>query len=98
MKQESKPPEEIDTIEIELNVINELIGDNIIVIIHQNGTSIMMDDTIEDRTEEQLKQFYRIYVATKPSFVLQFFLILEIWMTIIWESLENFYASIFNKP
>ena len=98
MKQESKPPEEIDPVEIEINVINELIGQNIIVIIHQNGISIMMDETIEDRSKEQLKQFSRLYVATNPSFVLRFFLILEVWMLLIWESLEDFYDSIFKKP
>lgn len=98
MSEESKPPESTDPIEIEVNVINDLIGDNIILIIHQNGISIMMDETKEDRSEEQLKQFSRVYVATHPSFVLRFFLILEIWLLLIWESLVEFYESIFKKP
>ena len=98
MSEESKPPESINPVEIEVNVINDLIGDNIILIIHQNGISIMMDETKEDRSEEQLKQFSRVYVATHPSFVLRFFLILEIWLLLIWESLVEFYESIFKKP
>ena len=98
MSKESKPPESINPIEIEINSINELIGENIILIIHQNGISIMMDETIEDRSDEQIKHFSRMYVATNPSFVLRFFLVLEIWLLLIWESLEEFYASIFKKP
>ncbi len=96
MKEESKPPE-VDP-EVDVNVINDLIGDNIILIIHQNGISIMMDDTITDRSDEQLKNFSRLYVATHPSLVLRFFMTLEIWMLLIWESLEEFYISIFKKP
>ena len=94
---ESQEPE-IDKTEIEINIISELIGDNIILIIHQNGVSIMMDEEVENRSEEQLKYFSRLYVvATNPSFVLRFFLIIEVWLLLLWEKLEDFYTSI-KKP
>jgi hypothetical protein len=93
MSGDSKPPEEIDPIETEINLINELIGENIIIVLHQNGMTIMMDEDIEYRAEEQLKMFSRLYVAANPSFVLRLFLMLEVGMLFAWEYLEDF----FNK-
>mgnify|MGYP001334927770 CR=1 FL=1 len=98
MNEDSKPPEEIDPIEVEVNLIQDLIGDNIIVVIHQNGMTIMMDEDIEDRTDEQMKMFSRLYVAAKPSFVLRFFLILEVGILLAWEYLEDLYKSLVKKP
>ena len=98
MSEDSKPPEEIDPIEAEINLIQELIGENIIVVLHQNGMTIMMDEDIEDRADEQLKMFSRLYVAANPSFVLRFFLVLEVGMLLAWEYLEDLYNSIIKKP
>tara|TARA_A100001388_G_C28547839_1_gene393415 strand:+ start:364 stop:675 length:312 start_codon:yes stop_codon:yes gene_type:complete len=98
MSEDSKPPEDIDPIEIEINLIQELIGENIIVVLHQNGMTVMMDDDIEDRTDEQMKMFSRLYVAANPSFVLRFFLMIEVGMLLVWEYLEDFYKSIVKKP
>ena len=98
MSEDSKPPEEIDPIEIEVNLINELIGENIIVVLHQNGMTIMMDEDIEDRTTEQMKMFSRLYVAANPSFVLRIFLIIEVFFLLVWDTLEDFYNSKIKKP
>ena len=88
---------EIDPIEIEINLLNELIEDNIIIVIHRNGMSIMMNEDKEDRTQDQMKLFSRLYVAANPSFVLRFFLILELGMLFVWESLEDFYTRYIKK-
>tara|TARA_B100001287_G_scaffold268660_1_gene265199 strand:+ start:410 stop:703 length:294 start_codon:yes stop_codon:yes gene_type:complete len=93
MSEDSKPPEEIDPVEIEVNVIQELIGNNIIIVLHQNGMSVMMDEDIDDREDEQLKMFSRMYVAANPSFVLRLFLIIEVSMLVAWEYLEYFYKT-----
>lgn len=98
MNEDSKPPEEIDPIEVEINLIQELIEDNIIIVIHRNGMSIMMNDDEEDRSDEQLRLFSRLYVASNPSFVLRSFLILEVYMLLAWDYLEDFYKSIVKKP
>ena len=98
MNEDSKPPEQIDPIEIEVNLLQELIGENIIVVLHQNGMTVMMDEDVEVRTDEQLRMLSRIYVAANPSFVLRLFLILEVSMLLAWEYLEDFYKSIFKKP
>jgi hypothetical protein len=95
---ESKPPEQIDPIEIEINLIQELIGENIIIILHKNGMSVMMDEEIEEREIEQVKMLSRIYAVTDPSFVLQLILMLEIWMLHIWADLEDWYRKFFLKP
>lgn len=97
MSEDSKTSEEIDPIEVEINLINELIGENIIVVLHQNGMTVMMDEDIEERTKEQMRMFSRLYVATKPSFVLRFFLILEIGMLVVWEYLEDFYTKYIKR-
>ena len=88
---------EIDPIEIEVNLLHELIEDNIIIIIHRNGMSIMMNEDEEDRTEEQMRLFSRLYVAANPSFVLRFFLILEVFLLLVWETLSDFYDSKIKK-
>jgi hypothetical protein len=88
---------EIDPIEIEINLLNELIEDNIIIVIHRNGMSIMMNEDKEERTQEQMRLFSRLYVASNPSFVLRFFLILEVGMLLISEYLEDFYNSKIKK-
>ena len=88
---------EIDPIEIEINLLNELIEDNIIIVIHRNGMSIMMNEDKEERTQEQMRLFSRLYVASNPSFVLRFFLILEVGMLFISEYLEDFYNSKIKK-
>lgn len=89
---------EIDPIEIEINLLNELIEDNIIIVIHRNGMSIMMNEDKEDRTQEQMKLFSRLYVASNPSFVLRFFLILEVFLLLVWETLADLYESKIKKP
>tara|TARA_B100000073_G_C23436938_1_gene453710 strand:- start:72 stop:362 length:291 start_codon:yes stop_codon:yes gene_type:complete len=91
MSDNNNAPEEIDPIEIEVNLINELIEDNIVIIIHQNGMSIMMNDDVDNRSNEQMKLFSRLYVASKPSFVLRLFLILEVTLLLVWESMEDLY-------
>ena len=88
---------EIDPIEIEVNLLQELIEDNIIIVIHRNGMSIIMDEDEEDRTEEQLRLFSRLYVAANPSFVLRFFLILEVFLLLVWETLAHIYESKIKK-
>jgi len=89
---------EVDPIEVEMGLIQELIGENIVIVLHQNGMTIMMDEGIEYRSDEQLKMFSRLYVAANPSFVLRLFLIMEVWLLLVWETLEDFYNSRFNKP
>jgi hypothetical protein len=89
---------EPDPIEIEINLLKDLVEDNIIIVIHRNGMSIMMNDDEEDRSDEQLKLFSRLYVASNPSFVLRLFLILEVNMLLAWDYLEDLYKSIVNKP
>jgi hypothetical protein len=89
---------ESDPIEIEINLLKDLVEDNIIIVIHRNGMSIMMNDDEEDRSDEQLKLFSRLYVASNPSFVLRLFLILEVNMLLAWDYLEDLYKSIVNKP
>ena len=84
--------------EVEVELLQELIGENIVIVIHQNGMTILMDEDIEDRSDEQLKMFGRLYVAAKPSFVLRFFLMLEVWLLLVGETLEDFYNSWFNNP
>jgi hypothetical protein len=95
--EDSQPPEPIDPIEIELNLIQELVGDNIVLIIHKNGMTIMMDEDIEERTEEQTTMFSRIYVATRPSVVLTIFLTIEIWMLSISDFLDSMYEKYIKK-
>ncbi len=89
---------EIDPIEIEINLLNELIEDNIIIVIHRNGMSIMMNEDKEERTQEQMRLFSRLYVASNPSFVLRFFLILEVFLLLVWETLSDFYETKIKKP
>ena len=88
---DNNTPPEIDPIEIEINLINELIENNIVIIIHQNGMSIMMNDDVDNRSNEQMKLFSRLYVASNPSFVLRFFLLLEVTLLLVWESMEDLY-------
>lgn len=95
-KESDKEPE-IDPIEIEINLLNELVEDNIILVIHRNGMSILINEDEEDRSEEQMKLFSRLYVAAHPSFVLRFFLILEIGMLFVWETLADLYESKIKK-
>lgn len=95
--EDSQPPEPIDPIEIESNLIQELVGDNIVLIIHKNGMTIMMDEDIEERTEEQTTMFSRIYVATRPSVVLTIFLTIEIWMLSISDFLDSMYEKYIKK-
>ena len=97
MTEDSKSPEEIDPIEVEINLINDLIGENIIVVLHQNGMTVMMDEDIEDRTNEQMRMFSRLYVAANPSFVLRFFLMIEVGMLLVWEYLEDFYTKYIKR-
>ena len=97
MTEDSKSPEEIDPIEVEINLINDLIGENIIVVLHQNGMTVMMDEDIEDRTNEQMRMFSRLYVAANPSFVLRFFLMLEVGMLVVWNYLEDFYKDYIKR-
>ena len=78
---------------VEVDLINDLIRENILIIVHKNGVSIMMDEDIECREDEQMKMFSRLYVALNPSFVLRFFLILEVWLLLIWESIEDLYKK-----
>lgn len=87
-----------ETEQIEINLLQELIEDNIIIVIHRNGMSIMMNDDEEDRSDEQLRLFSRLYVAANPSFVLRLFLILEVSMLLAWDYLEDLYNSIIKKP
>ena len=89
---------EPDPIEIEINLLKDLVEYNIIIVIHRNGMSIMMNDDEEDRSDEQLKLFSSLYVASNPSFVLRLFLILEVNMLLAWDYLEDLYKSIVNKP
>lgn len=89
--------EEIDPIKIEVELLQELIEDNIIIVIHRNGVSIMMDEDQEERTVEQMRLFSRLYVASRPSFVLRFFLIAEVFLLLVWETLEDIFRSMFNK-
>lgn len=89
---------EPDPIEIEINLLKDLVEDNIIIVIHRNGMSIMINDDEEDRSDEQLKLFSRLNVASNPSFVLRLFLILEVNMLLAWDYLEDLYKSIVNKP
>lgn len=95
--EESQPPDPIDPTEIELNLVQELVGDNIVLIIHKNGMTIMMDEDIEERTEEQTTMFSRIYVATRPSIVLTIFLTIEIWMLFISDFLDSMYEKYIKK-
>ena len=88
---------EIDPIEIEVNLLHELIEANILIVIHRNGMSIMMNEDEEDRTEEQMRLFSRLYVAANPSFVLRFFLILEVFLLLTWETLAYFYEPKIKK-
>lgn len=88
---------EIDPIEIEVNLLHDLIEDNIIIVIHRNGMSIIMNEDEEDRTEEQMRMFSRLYVASNPSFVLRFFLTLEVVLLLVWETLAHFYESKIKK-
>lgn len=97
MIEDSKPPEQVDPIEIEVNVIQELIGDNIIIVLHENGMTVMMDEDIDNREDEQLKMFSRLYVAANPSFVLRFFLILEVSMLVAWEYMEDLYNTYIKR-
>ena len=91
MSDKNNSSEEIDPAEIEVNLLHDLIEDNIIIIIHQNGMSIMMNDDVDNRTEEQMKLFSRLYVASNPSFVLRLFLLLEVTLLLVWESMEDLY-------
>ncbi len=97
MEKESNPPEQIDPVEVELNLLQELIGENIIIILHQNGMSIMMDEDLEERSQEQMKLFTRMYVASKPSFVLRIVLIIEALMLLFWETCEDLVENYFKK-
>lgn len=85
MSDNNNPQEE------EINLINELIEDNIVIIIHQNGMTIMMNEDVENRSNEQMRLFSRLYVASEPSFILRIFLLLEIYLLLVWESMEELY-------
>jgi hypothetical protein len=89
--------EEIDPTAIEVNLINELVGENILIIIHQNGVSIMMDDMIEERTDEQMAMFSRLYVASRPSLVLRFVLALEVYFVLLEAKIEQQLDRWFKK-
>ncbi len=88
---------EIDPVEIELNLLNELIEDNIIIVIHRNGMSIMMNDDEENRSEDQMRLFSRLYVASNPSFVLRTFLIIEVFLILVWDTLTHYTNKFFRK-
>ena len=85
MSDNNNPQEE------ETNLINELIEDNIVIIIHQNGMTIMMNDDVDNRSSEQMRLFSRLYVASEPSFILRIFLLLEIYLLLVWESVGDLY-------
>jgi hypothetical protein len=89
-QQEDEP---IDQSKIEVEFLNELIGDNIIIIIHQNGITIMMDEGLEERSVEQMKTFTRMYMVTEPSFVLTVFLYIEMGMWHLWFWLERLFKK-----
>jgi hypothetical protein len=89
-QQEDEP---IDQSKIEVEFLNELIGDNIIIIIHQNGITIMMDEGLEERSVEQMKTFTRMYMVTEPSFVLTLFLYIEMGMWHLWFWLERLFKK-----
>jgi hypothetical protein len=89
-------PLEIDPLEIETSFIQELVGENIVLIIHDKGITILMDEEIEHEPE-QIKKLSHIYVAIQPSFVLHFFLSLEAYMLYAWEKLEDMYNENFKK-
>lgn len=93
----SKEPPSIDPVEVELNLLNEIVGDNIVIIIHENGMSIMMDESLEERTDEQMKMFSRMYVAARPSFVLRVFLMVEIFLLLLMEETTAFFKSLLKK-
>lgn len=95
-KMEKEPPE-IDPIEIELNLLKELVGENIVVIIHKNGMTVMMDEDLENRTHSQMSLFSRMYVASQPSFVLRAVLIMEIFFLTMMEELEDFFKRLLKK-
>ena len=101
MSEVNKPPEDspedVNPIEIELNFLSELIGENIIIFVHQNGITIMMDEDLEERSKDQMKLFSRLYVASKPSFVLNFFLTIELFMLLISDYLEDKFKKYFKK-
>ncbi len=88
---------EIDPVEIELNLLNELIEDNIIIVIHRNGMSIMMNDDEENRSEDQMRLFSRLCVASNPSFVLRTFLIIEVFLILVWDTLTHYTNKFFRK-
>jgi hypothetical protein len=93
--EDSKPPKETDS--IELGLIQELIQDNIVIILHRNGMTVMMDEDKEERTKPQMEMFARLYVAAQPSFVLRFFLVFEIWMLRTWDTCVDFFESVFKR-
>lgn len=93
----NEPPEEIDPVEVELNLLQELVGENIVIIVHKNGMTVMMDDDLQDRTHEQMSLFSRMYVAAHPSFVLRFVLIMEIFFLTVLEELGDFFKRLFKK-
>jgi len=86
-----------DQTEPDSNLIEELIGDNIIFILHENGVTIMMDEELEDRSIEQMKMFSRLFVATRPSFVLRFFLFLEVILFTISDYIEYYWSKLIKK-
>jgi len=79
------------------NLIEELLGANILFILHENGVTIMMDEELEDRSIEQMKMFSRLFVATRPSFVLRFFLFLEVIFFTISDYIEYYWSKLIKK-
>lgn len=76
----------------ELEIVQELMKENIIFIIHDEGVTILMDDEKTDRTTYQLKTFSRLYVASSPSLPLRFFLFLEMLLVMLGDTLERLFS------
>lgn len=74
--------------EIDENLVQDLVGENIVIIIHETGITILMDEDYEDRSVEQMTTFNRMYMCHEPSYVLRFFLFIESLMLLL-ESMVN---------
>ena len=93
----SDKSKEIDPIEIEINLIHELVGENIIIVVHKNGMSIMMDESIEDRPDEKLAMFSRMYIASRPSLILRLVLNVEMFFLLLAENIQYYFEKWFKK-